>query len=121
MTKYFDQIEDGSPPTNTTGGDGGNNDAVMSDRNVEVGPTGGDRQTSTTVASRNSVKHHRNYGGRAHQRSTATKMPYAEKIWVPKAMKNLMLSTTANSTSIHFGMGHMYHRHNKLFTLEHIE
>jgi hypothetical protein len=48
-------------------------------------------------------------------------MPYVEKIWVPKAMKSLMLSTTANSTSIHFGMGHMCHRHRKLFTLEHIE
>ena len=32
-----------------------------------------------------------------------------------------MLSTTANSTSIHFRMGHLCHKHNKLFTLEHIE
>jgi hypothetical protein len=48
-------------------------------------------------------------------------MPRYEKIWVPKAMKNLMLSTTANSTSIHFGMNHLCHRHNKLFTLDHIE
>jgi hypothetical protein len=31
-----------------------------------------------------------------------------------------MLATTANSTSIHFGMGHLCHKHNKLFTLEHI-
>jgi hypothetical protein len=31
-----------------------------------------------------------------------------------------MLATTGNSTSIHFGMGHLCHKHNKLFTLEHI-
>ena len=32
----------------------------------------------------------------------------------------MMLATTTNSTSIHFGMDHMCHRHNDLFTLEHI-
>jgi len=36
-------------------------------------------------------------------------------------MAEMMLATTANSTSIHFGMGHLCHKHNKLFTLEHIE
>ena len=35
-------------------------------------------------------------------------------------MATMMLATTANSTSIHFGMGHLCHKHNKLFTLEHI-
>jgi hypothetical protein len=35
-------------------------------------------------------------------------------------MAKMMLATTANSTSIHFGMGHLCHKHNKLFTLEHI-
>jgi hypothetical protein len=35
-------------------------------------------------------------------------------------MAEMMLATTANSTSIHFGMGHLCHKHNKLFTLEHI-
>ena len=33
----------------------------------------------------------------------------------------MMLATTTNSTSIHFGMDHMCHRHNILFTLEQIE
>ena len=32
----------------------------------------------------------------------------------------MMLATTSNSTSIHFGMDHMCHRQNVLFTLEHI-
>jgi hypothetical protein len=35
-------------------------------------------------------------------------------------MAKMMLATTTNSTSIHFGMDHMCHRHNVLFTLEHI-
>jgi len=35
-------------------------------------------------------------------------------------MAKMMLATTANSTSIHFGMGHLCHKHDKLFTLEHI-
>jgi hypothetical protein len=35
-------------------------------------------------------------------------------------MAKMMLATTENSTSIHFGMGHLCHKHNKLFTLEHI-
>jgi hypothetical protein len=29
--------------------------------------------------------------------------------------------TTANSTSIHFGMGHLCHKHNKIFILDNIE
>lgn len=44
-----------------------------------------------------------------------------DRLYVPKAMMDLMISSTANSTSIHFGMNHMCHRHNQLFTLEHIE
>jgi hypothetical protein len=35
-------------------------------------------------------------------------------------MAKMMLATTTNSTSIHFGMDHMCHKHNILFTLEHI-
>jgi hypothetical protein len=35
-------------------------------------------------------------------------------------MAKMMLATIANSTSIHFGMGHLCHKNNKLFTLEHI-
>ena len=36
-------------------------------------------------------------------------------------MAKMMLATTANSTSIHFGMDHLCHKHNDLFTLEHID
>jgi hypothetical protein len=36
-------------------------------------------------------------------------------------MAKMMLATTGNSTSVHFGMDHMCHRHKKLFTLDHIE
>jgi len=36
-------------------------------------------------------------------------------------MLQLMISATGNSTSIHFGANHMCHRHNRLFTLDHIE
>ena len=95
---------------------------MIEDSSGEVGLTDVNRKTLATVAgNRNNEKHLRNYDGRSHRQPNKTKMPYVEKIWVPKAMKNLMLSTTANSTSIHFGMGHMCHRHRKLFTLEHIE
>ena len=31
-----------------------------------------------------------------------------------------MLATSANRTSIHFGMGHQFHKHNVLFTRDHI-
>ena len=35
-------------------------------------------------------------------------------------MAEMILATTGNSTSIHFGMGHLCYKHNKLFTLEYI-
>jgi hypothetical protein len=31
-----------------------------------------------------------------------------------------MIGSTANKTSIHFGMNHMCHRHNTLFTIDHV-
>ena len=40
---------------------------------------------------------------------------------MPRVMAKMMLATTANSTSIHFGMGHLCHKHNKIFTLDNIE
>ena len=40
---------------------------------------------------------------------------------MPRVMAKMMLATTANSTSIHFGMGHLCHKHNTIFTLDHIE
>ena len=36
-------------------------------------------------------------------------------------MMHMMIGSTANKTSIHFGMNHMSHRHNVLFTIDHIE
>jgi hypothetical protein len=42
-------------------------------------------------------------------------------LYMPRVMAKMMLATTANSTSIHFGMGHLCHKHNKIFTLDHIE
>ena len=35
-------------------------------------------------------------------------------------MTDMMLATTGNGTSIHFGMNHLCLSHNKLYTLEHI-
>ena len=37
---------------------------------------------------------------------------------MPRVMAKMMLATTTNSTSIHFGMDHMCHKHNQLFTLK---
>jgi sortase (surface protein transpeptidase) len=34
-------------------------------------------------------------------------LPRREKIYVPKIMLNIMLATTTNSTSVHFGTDHM--------------
>ena len=48
-------------------------------------------------------------------------LPRREKLYVPKAILDLMVSSTGNSTSIHFGTNHLCHRHNRLFTLDHIE
>ncbi len=36
-------------------------------------------------------------------------------------MLNMMLATTTNSTSVHFGTDHMCQKHKCLFTIEHIE
>ena len=47
-------------------------------------------------------------------------LPRREKFYVPKIMTDMMLATTGNGTSIHFGMNHLCLTHNKLCTLEHI-
>ena len=39
---------------------------------------------------------------------------------MPRVIAKMMLATTANNTSINFGMGHQCHKHNQLFTLDHI-
>ena len=44
-----------------------------------------------------------------------------EKIYIPIIMAELMLATTKNSTSIHFGLGHRCEKHMVNFTLEHLE
>ena len=36
-------------------------------------------------------------------------------------MVNMMLATTTNSTSVYFGMDHICHKQNRLFTLDHVE
>ena len=36
-------------------------------------------------------------------------------------MNQMMLAATGDSTSIHFGMSHLCHKHKKLFNLEHME
>jgi sortase (surface protein transpeptidase) len=45
-----------------------------------------------------------------HSNDQATEkepLPRREKIYVPKIMLNMMLATTTNSTSVHFGTDHM--------------
>ena len=61
--------------------------------------------------------------GDATQRRTdgAKALPRREKIYVPKIMMDTMLSVTGNCTSMHFGYGHLCRKHNKLFSLSHIE
>ena len=61
--------------------------------------------------------------GDATQRRTdgAKVLPRREKIYVPKIMMDTMLSATGNGTSLHFGYGHLCGKHNKLFSLSHIE
>ena len=44
-----------------------------------------------------------------------------QKLYVPRIMAEMMLGSTSNSTSIHFGVGHLCHRHNKTMTMEHVE
>ena len=41
-------------------------------------------------------------------------------LYIPKIMADLMGAATKDSTSVHFGFGHKYHKHGKLFDLEHI-
>ena len=44
-----------------------------------------------------------------------------DKLYIPRVMAKMMLATTSNSTSIHFGLDHMCRKHNVLFTMEHVE
>ena len=44
-----------------------------------------------------------------------------QKLYVPRIMAEMMLASTPNSTSIHFCVGHLCHRHNKTMTMEHVE
>jgi hypothetical protein len=64
---------------------------------------------------------HRNRRSNNYKAPEKEQLPKQEKIWVPKIMVNMMLATTANSTSVHFGMNNLCKKHNKLFTLDHIE
>ena len=42
------------------------------------------------------------------------------RVYIPRVMADLMQATTANSTSVHFGVGHMCHKHNRVYTVDHI-
>jgi hypothetical protein len=42
------------------------------------------------------------------------RLPKKEEIWISKNLYSLMLATTANSTSVHFGMNNLCKKHNKL-------
>ena len=44
-----------------------------------------------------------------------------DKLYIPRVMAKMMLATTSNSTSIHFGLDHMCRKHNVLFTMERVE
>ena len=48
-------------------------------------------------------------------------MTREEKIYIPRIMADMMVATTANSTSIHFGFGDMCTEHKCLFDLKHIQ
>ena len=114
VTKYFDQIEDRE--TGTTVDNGENNDTVM-----ENSADGHPSLPATTTARKQKQSHNSGGGGTNRYQKYSTKRKFQEKIYVPKAMMDLMISTTTNKTSIHFGMNHMCHRHNQLFTIDHIE
>jgi len=43
------------------------------------------------------------------------------RLYIPRIMADMMVATTANSTSIHFGFGHMCEEHKCLFDLKHIK
>lgn len=49
------------------------------------------------------------------------KKAHVPKIYIPRVMAEMMQATTSNSTSIHFGFGHMCKDHNVLFDLNHIK
>jgi hypothetical protein len=40
---------------------------------------------------------------------------------MPRVMRKKMLATTANNTSDHFGIRHLLHKNNKIFTLDRIK
>lgn len=44
-----------------------------------------------------------------------------DRLYVPRVMADMMVAATTNSTSVHFGFGHMCRAHNTLFTMEHVE
>jgi len=53
--------------------------------------------------------------------NTIIELVLKEKLYIPRVMAKMMLATTSNSTSIHFGLDHMCRIHNVLFTMEHVE
>jgi hypothetical protein len=64
---------------------------------------------------------HRAWFNNDYKKPEKERLPKQEEIWVPKNMYSLMLATTAKTTSVHFGMNNLCMKHNKLFTLDHLE
>ena len=44
-----------------------------------------------------------------------------KRIYIPKVLSDLIWATTKDSTSIRFGFGYLFHRHKKMFNLEHLQ
>ena len=57
---------------------------------------------------------------KSEQQQLPQQKKWQEKLYIPRIMAEMMLATTANTTSIHFGMGHQCHKHDRLYTLDHI-
>ena len=79
------------------------------------------RQNRVTAFFTKKEENERTNSAVGHQLNNKEPLPRREKIYVPKIMLNMMLATTSNSTSVHYGMDHMCHKHKRLFTLDHIE
>jgi hypothetical protein len=89
-------------------------DVVMAEDNQVVYPRTGEtlygyKKQKSGLHSRQSINE-----------SNALNRKQEPRIYIPRVMADLMQATTANSTSIHFGIGHMCHTHNKVYTVDHI-
>ena len=106
---------------NTNNTNNGSNNSHSDNATTVTNPpnenNGDERKGDGTRTSKK--KRQRKNGERQNEGSNPP--PRRSKLYVPKVMLELMVSTTGNGTSIHFGTNHLCHRHNRLFTLDHIE